>query len=59
MARGSIRKRGTNRWQLTYDVPPGPDGKRQQRYETVHGTKKQADARLTEIQHELSPRRPL
>ncbi len=54
MARGSIRKRGTNRWQLTYDVPPGPDGKRQQRYETVHGTKKQADARLTEIQHELS-----
>ena len=54
MARGSIRKRGTNCWQLTYDVPPGPDGKRQQRYKTVHGTKRQAEARMAEIQHELS-----
>ena len=54
MARGSIRKRGTNRWQLTYDVPRGPDGKRRQRYETVRGTKKQAQARLTEIEHSLN-----
>ena len=49
MARGYIRKRGTNRWQLTYDTPRGPDGKRQQRYETIQGTKRQAEARLTEI----------
>ena len=54
MARGSIRKRGTNRWQLTYDVPRGPDGRRRQRYETVRGTKKQAEARLTEIEHTLN-----
>ena len=54
MARGYIRKRGTNRWQLTWDVPRGPDGKRQQRYETMHGTKKQADARMAEIEHDLN-----
>ena len=54
MARGSIRKRGTNCWQITYDLPRGPDGKRQQRYVTVHGPKKEADARLAEIQHELN-----
>ncbi len=54
MARGSIRKRGINRWQLVYDVSPGLDGKRQQKYETVHGTKKRAQERMAEIQHELS-----
>ncbi len=54
MARGSIRKRGANRWQLTYDAPRGPDGRRRQRYETVHGTKKQAQARMTEIEHALN-----
>ncbi len=47
--RGYIRKRDDRKWQLTYDVPRGPDGKRQQRYETVNGIKKQAEARLTEI----------
>ena len=49
MARGSIRKRGDRRWQLCYDLPRLGDGKRIQRWETVDGTKKQAEARLTEI----------
>ena len=39
MARGSIRQRGARSRQLTYDLPRGYDGKRQQRYETVQGTK--------------------
>ena len=54
MARGYIRKRGTNRRQLTWDVPRGPDGKRKQRYETVRGAKKQTQARITEIDHALN-----
>ena len=54
MARGYIRKRGTNRRQLTWDVPRGPGGKRKQRYETVRGAKKQTQARITEIEHALN-----
>lgn len=49
MARGSIRKRGDRSWQLTYDVPRGADGGRRQKYETVQGTKRQAEARLREL----------
>ena len=45
--RGSIRKRGDRSWQLVYDLPRGGDGRRQQRSETVQGTKRQAQARLT------------
>ena len=47
--RGSIRKRGTRSWQLVYDLQRGADGKRRQRYETVQGTKREAQARLTQI----------
>lgn len=47
--RGYIRKRGDRSWQLVYDLPRGADGKRQQRYETVNGTKRQAEARLSQI----------
>ena len=54
MARGSIRKRGTNTWQLVYDAPRGRDGERRQRYETIHGTKRQAERRLTQILDSLS-----
>lgn len=54
MATGYIRKRGNRSWQLTYDAPRGADGKRRQRYETVHGTKRHAQARLNEILHSLN-----
>ena len=49
MAQGYIRKRGARSWQLRYDAPRGADGKRRHRYETVRGTKRQAQSRLTEI----------
>lgn len=54
MATGYVRKRGNRSWQLTYDAPRGADGKRRQRYETVHGTKRQAQARLSEILNSLN-----
>ncbi len=51
--RGHLRKRGPRKWQLVYDVPRGSDGRRKQRYETIDGTKKQAESRLTEILRSL------
>ena len=33
---------------MVYDVPRGADGGRRQRFETVRGTKRQTEARLTE-----------
>ena len=48
MARGYICKRGERSWQLVYDIPRGANGKRQQRYETVNGNKRQAEAQLTQ-----------
>lgn len=54
MATGYIRKRGNRSWQLTYDAPRAADGKRRQRYETVRGTKRDAQARLSEILHTLN-----
>ena len=35
-------------------MPRGPDGKRKRRYETVRGAKKQAQARMTQIEHALN-----
>ncbi len=51
---GSIRKRGTNRWEITYELPRGPDGERRRRFETVRGPKKMAQARLTKAEHEIN-----
>ena len=49
MARCYIRKRGDKRCQIVYDAPRGADGQRRQRHETITGTKRHAQARLTEI----------
>ena len=54
MARGYIRERGEKRYQLVYDAPRGADGKRRQQYKTVSGTKRQAQARLTQILQNLN-----
>ena len=54
MAKGSITKRGDRAWRLTYDAPRGSDGKRNQKAETCHGTKKQASARMAEIQNSIN-----
>ena len=53
MPRGHIRSRGKSH-QIIYDEPRGPDGKRRQRSETIRGTRRQAQARLTTIQHSLN-----
>lgn len=47
--KGTIRARGRDTWQLVYDLPAGPDGKRKQRTETVKGPKKAAQIRLREV----------
>lgn len=47
--KGHIRQRGPNRWAVIHELPPGPDGKRRQKWETVHGPKKAAQIRLREI----------
>ncbi len=50
MARGSIVKRG-EAYRIAVELPPDPaTGKRSQRWETFHGTKKEADKKLTELQ---------
>jgi len=51
--KGHIRPRGPRRWQIVYDLPPGPDGKRRQKYETLEGPKKDAQVRLREILADL------
>ena len=47
MKRGSITKRGSS-WMLKFDVP-ALDGKRQQRYATVRGTRQDAQKELTRL----------
>ena len=44
---GRIRKRGANSWELCFDLPRGPDGKRRRKY--VNVTKRDADQRLREL----------
>ena len=53
MARGSIKKVGTNKWRIKYDAPRGPDGKRKQKTETINGIRKQAEGRLAEVQYDI------
>ncbi|WP_298344332.1 site-specific integrase [Ferrimicrobium sp.] len=53
--RGYVRKRGKDVWQIVVDLPKDPvSGKRRQRYLTVHGTKRKADAELTRLLTEAS-----
>ncbi|MEN6521330.1 MAG: site-specific integrase [Armatimonadota bacterium] len=51
--RGSIRNRGDHRWQITYELQKDASGKRKQGYETVRGTKRDAQRRLNEILAEI------
>ena len=49
--RGHIRQRAKGSWTLTVELPTDPTtGKRQQMYETVHGSKRDALRRLSELQ---------
>ena len=44
--RGNITRRGTRSWRIKFDVGAADDGKRIIRYETIRGTKKQAEPAL-------------
>jgi integrase len=53
--RGNITRRGKSSWRLKYDVGTDPEtGKRLIQYQTVHGTRKVAEAALAKRLHELS-----
>ena len=45
---GSIRKRGEDRWEIRYDGPPGQDRESKKVYETIKGSRRQADKALRE-----------
>jgi integrase len=49
-----IRSQGKNSWQIQICMGTGPDGKRQRRFVTVHGTKKDAEKKRNELLVSLS-----
>lgn len=50
MARGSIIARGDKTWRICVELEPDPvTGKRRQKWETFHGTKKEAEKELTRL----------
>src|SRR5262245_9682926 len=49
MSRGHIRRRGLHSWELKFDVGCGPDGKRKIQYVAFRGSKRDAQAKLTEL----------
>jgi type IV secretory pathway TrbF-like protein len=51
--RGSVVRQSKNSWRLKWDLKRGADGKRQTRTQTVTGTRKQAEAVLTQRLHEI------
>ena len=46
MARGTIRRRSPDVWQLRWDAPRGEDGERNQKSKIFRGDKKAAQAEL-------------
>lgn len=53
MARGNIETRGKNTYRIRIYLGTNPDGSQRYYRETIHGTKKQAQIRLTELLREL------
>jgi len=47
--KGSIRPQGKRSWQITIDIGVNEEGKRDRRFETVHGRKGDAQKRLNEL----------
>ncbi|MCL4425507.1 MAG: site-specific integrase, partial [Firmicutes bacterium] len=53
--KGHIRPRGKNTWALVIDIERDPiTGKRRQKWIAVHGNKKEAERKLTEVLHEMN-----
>ena len=53
MARGTVRKRSKDTYEIRWDEP-NKDGKRQQKSKTVQGTKRAAEAELNRIEADLA-----
>jgi hypothetical protein len=53
MSGGCIRERGPGRWEIRYELPRGPDGRRRTRTETVRGAKRDAQRRRRELLAEV------
>lgn len=51
--KGHIRPRGKGTWAIVVDLGRDPNGKRQQKWHTVHGNKKDAERELTRLLHQL------
>lgn len=52
--RGHIKQRSKGSWTIVLDLGRDPStGKRKQQWVTVRGTKKAAESKLAELQHQL------
>ena len=51
--KGHVRQRGKGTWSIVLEMPRGPDGRRRQKWHTVHGTKKNAERELARLVHEM------
>jgi len=47
--RGNITRRGKSSWRLKFDIDRDPSGERRIRYQTVKGTRKDAEAELARL----------
>ena len=53
--RGHIKQRSKGSWSIVLDLGRDPStGKRKQQWVTVRGTKKEAEKKLSELQHQLN-----
>lgn len=52
--KGHIRRRGKASWAIILDIGRDADGKRQQRWHSVKGTKKEAEIELGRLLHSMS-----
>ncbi len=57
--RGHLVKRSKGSWSIVLDAQPGADGKRQRQWITVKGTKRDAEAKLAELVHQLDSGLPI
>ena len=57
--KGTIRRRGKNSWELRFDLPHGPDGKRRRQHVNVKGKKADAERKLRDTLASLDRGLPL
>ena len=51
--RGTLKQRSKGSWTLTFDTGRDITGKRQRQTVTIQGTKRQAEARMAELIHQV------